>query len=412
MSQLKELELADANFSGPVPPQLGNLSNLHTLDLSFNDFEGMMIPKFIGSLSQLKELKLASANFSGPVPPQLGNLSNLHTLDLSFNDFEGMMIPKFIGFLSQLKELELADANISGPVPPQLGNLSNLHTLDLYGNQVVSSENLEWLSHLSSLRYLNMSWLNLSEAVNWPESLSKLTLLTELELSDCNIPDVNPRSLAFINSSTSLQLLDLSYNSLNSSIFYWIANVNSNFVHIIHLTSNNLEGPIPDVFTRMLSLVTLDLSHNQLEGGISKGFQNLCSLESLTLRANQLSENIGDSVKTLSIAENTLETLNLRDNLFWGRCQICHVFKVTSVISRSVPEMSGNSLALKHYFSPEFFEWCHNRSPLFEPLSLQSLAVSNNRFSINLSSDWNPPFQLDWLEMSSCKWAQLFPSGF
>ncbi|PRQ60925.1 putative leucine-rich repeat-containing, plant-type, leucine-rich repeat domain, L [Rosa chinensis] len=142
LSQLKELKLAAADFSGPVPPQLGNLSNLHTLDLSFNDFEGMMVPKFIGSLSQLKELKLAAADFSGPVPPQLGNLSNLHTLDLSFNDFEGMMVPKFIGFLSQLKELKLAAADFSGPVPPQLGNLSNLHTLDLSVNHDASSETL------------------------------------------------------------------------------------------------------------------------------------------------------------------------------------------------------------------------------------------------------------------------------
>ncbi|XP_024190242.2 receptor-like protein EIX1 [Rosa chinensis] len=253
----------------------------------------------------------------GEISPSLLELQYLNYLDLSFNDFERIVIPKFIGSLSQLKQLRLRAANFSGSVPPQLGNLFDLHTLDLSYNYDVRSENLEWLSHLSSLRYLNMSGLNLSETVNWPQSLSKLTSITELQLSSCNLHDVNLRSLASINSSTSLQLLDLSYNSLNSSIYYWIANVSSNFVHI-DLSSNNLEGPIPDVFTSMLSLVTLDLSSNQLEGGIPKGFQNLCSLESLSLYLNQLSENIEDSIETLSCAENSLDTLDLSFNQFWG----------------------------------------------------------------------------------------------
>ncbi|PRQ60935.1 putative non-specific serine/threonine protein kinase [Rosa chinensis] len=149
----------------------------------------------------------------GAMSPSLLELPFVNYLDLSYNDFEGIVIPKLIGSLSQLKELKLAHANFSGLVPPQLGNLSNLHTLDLSGNYDASSyENLEWLSHLSSLRYLNMSYLDLSKVVNWPQSLSKLIVLTELQLSQVNLPDVNLRSLSFINSSTSLgTLLILQY---------------------------------------------------------------------------------------------------------------------------------------------------------------------------------------------------------
>ncbi|KAM5573166.1 receptor-like protein EIX1 [Rosa sericea] len=357
-----------------------------------------------------------STALRGEISPSLLELPYLNYLDLSFNDFGGMIIPKFIGSFSQLKELKLAYANFSGPVPPQLGNLSNLHTLDLYRNQVVSPENLEWLSHLSSLRYLNMSYLDLSKVVNWPQSLSKLTLLTELQLSQCNLPDVNLRSLSFINSSTSLQLLDLSWNSLNSSIFYWIANVSSNFVHI-DLSSNNLEGPIPDVFTSMLSLVTLDLSANQLEGGIPKSFQNLCSLESLILYGNQLSENIEDSVKTLSCAENTLDTLDLSENRFWGSwadlkrfSKLRELFLFSNQLNGSVPESVGQLSSLETLFlSGNSLSGVITEAHFLNLSRLQSLAVSNNHFSINLSSDWNPPFQLDWLQMSSCKVGPAFP---
>jgi Leucine-rich repeat (LRR) protein len=200
----------------------------------------------VGSIDPFAE----TPHLVGAIDPSILQLQQLNYLDLSFNDFGGMMIPKFIGSLSQLKELKLAGANFSGPIPPQLGNLSNLHTLDLSYNDYVSFENLEWLSHLSSLRYLNMSGLNFSEVVNWPHSLSKLPSLIELQLSECYLPDVNLRSLPFINSSTSLQVLDLSENALNSSIFYWIANVSSNFVHI-DLRENMLQGPIPDVFFNM-----------------------------------------------------------------------------------------------------------------------------------------------------------------
>ncbi|PRQ18567.1 putative leucine-rich repeat-containing, plant-type, leucine-rich repeat domain, L [Rosa chinensis] len=333
-----------------------------------------------------------STKWRGEISPSLLELRYLNYLDLSYNHFEGIMIPKFIGSLSQLKELKLADANFSGPVPPQLGNLSNLHTLDLSRNKYISSENLEWLSHLSSLRYLNMSEVDLSKVVNWPQSLSKLTSLTELKLSWCNLPDVNLRSLSFINSSTSLQLLDLSGNSLNSSIFYWIANVSSNFVHI-------------------------DLSWNKLEGGIPKGFQNLCSLESLTLWSNQLSENFEDSVKTLSCAENTLETVELGFNQFWGSLpDLKRFFKLRKLdlsnnqLNGSVPESVGQLSSLERlYLDGNSLSGVITEAHFLNLSRLQYLSLSGNRFSINLSSDWNPPFQLLWLDMSSCKMGPAFP---
>ncbi|XP_062027293.1 receptor-like protein EIX1 [Rosa rugosa] len=352
----------------------------------------------------------------GEISLSLLELRYLNYLDLSSNDFGGMIIPKFIGSLSQLKELKLAYANFSGPVPPQLGSLSNLHTLDLSENYDVHSENLEWLSHLSSLRYLNMSYIDLSKVVNLPQSLSKLTSLTELRLLQCHLHDVNLRSLSFINSSTSLQLLDVSRNSLNSSIFYWIANVSSNFVHI-DLWDNNLEGPIPDVFTSMLSLVTLDLSSNQLEGGIPKGFQNLCSLESLGLAGNQLSENIEDSVKTLSCAENTLENLYLSDNQFWGSLPDLARFSKLRVLdlsrnqlNGSVPESVGQLSSLETLsLSGNSLSGVITEAHFLNLSRLQILFLYGNRFSINLSSDWRPPFQLDLLDVSSCKVGPAFP---
>ncbi|KAM5573193.1 hypothetical protein ABKV19_012966 [Rosa sericea] len=308
-------------------------------------------------LSYSYDANLDSTALRGEISPSLLELRYLNYLDLSFNDFGGMIIPKFIGSLSQLKELKLADANFSGPVPPQLGNLSNLHTLDLSENYDVCYDPQD-RSHV----------LNLSEAVNWPQSLSKLTSLTELRLSSCNLPDVNLRSLSFINSSTSLQVLHLYGNFLNSSIFYWIANVSSNFVHI-------------------------DLSSNQLSG------------------------NIEDSVKTLSCAENTLETLNLGFNQFWGSWPDFTRFSKLSVLdlsknqlNGSLPDSVGQLSSLEELsLSGNSMTGVITESHFLNLSRLQGLLLSGNHFSINLSSDWNPPFQLTGLGMSSYKLGPAIP---
>ena len=51
-------------MSGEIPAELGSLSNLEVLDLSFN-------------------------GLSGEIPPELGSLSNLSWLMLSFNGLSG-----------------------------------------------------------------------------------------------------------------------------------------------------------------------------------------------------------------------------------------------------------------------------------------------------------------------------------
>ncbi|KAM2975982.1 hypothetical protein FF1_002078 [Malus domestica] len=415
-----------------------------TLDLFHNssDFNNVEIP------------------LSGVIAPSLLELPYLTYLDLSFNDFQGQ-IPKFIGSLSRLEQLKLAGANLSGPIPPQLRNLSSLYTLDLAQNHV-TSENLEWLSHLSSLRYLNMSGLNFSEVVNWPESVSKLPSLVELHLSSCNLPNVKLSSPSFVNSSNSLQVLELSNNFLNLSIFYWVVNVSTNLVHI-GLSGNQLQGPIPDVFANMVSLVYLDLSYNKFEGGIPKSFRNLCSLEWLSLEKNKLSDRLEDSVENLSCAQDTLEFLFLSgfsgsfpDNLtrfsslkalfigdsnlsgslpksFQPLSQLRNLNLVRNQFTGSLPDFTGLSLLRQLTISysqlsgslPESIGQLSSLEMLvlsqnslngvitevhFSNLSrLEFLDFSHNPLSFNLSSDWNPPFQIKYLGLSSCKVGPAFP---
>ena len=69
-------------LGGEISPSILNLEHLHRLDLSMNNFSGIPIPTFLGSLKILEYLNLSSAGFQGKIPDHLGNLSSLMTLYL------------------------------------------------------------------------------------------------------------------------------------------------------------------------------------------------------------------------------------------------------------------------------------------------------------------------------------------
>ncbi|MGV8048496.1 hypothetical protein PJP07_30300, partial [Mycobacterium kansasii] len=71
------------SLSGRIDPAVVELKHLQLLDLSYNDFYGIPIPQFLGSMKELRHLNLSEAGFSGRIPHQLGNLSKLISLQLS-----------------------------------------------------------------------------------------------------------------------------------------------------------------------------------------------------------------------------------------------------------------------------------------------------------------------------------------
>ncbi|XP_062074954.1 receptor-like protein EIX2 [Humulus lupulus] len=400
---------------------------------------------------------------AGEINPSILELRELNYLDLSFNIFNGLKVPSFMGSFQQLKHLKLASVGFVGPIPHQLGNLTGLHTLDLSMNYLLTVNDLDWLTRLSSLRYLNLSSLNLSEIVNWSLSMSKLPSLIELQLSSTSLPDLNLSSLPLNNFSNSLEILNLSANHLSPSIFSWISNISNKLVHI-GLMACQLQGPIPDVFTNMASLVSLDLSYNQLEGGLPKSFRNMCSLESLILESNKFSGRLYDSIKNLSCAEETMKYLHLSGNPFWGpfpdltkfsslielfidgtnmsgplpnnlsqfsklnSLSLVHnqlsgslpdftglssirlLFLDNNKLNGSVPESIGKLSSLEMLFlSSNSLSGVLTEAHFLNLSHLNSLDISHNPLSLNLGSDWIPPFQLESLNMESCKVGPAFP---
>nr|XP_048317837.1 receptor-like protein EIX1 [Ziziphus jujuba var. spinosa] len=96
-------------LSGEINPSLVDLKHLRHLDLSYSDIGGARIPEFLGSLRSLRYLNLSGTGFGGMIPHQLGNLTNLHSLDLNYFYARSYPYAKNLQWLSQLSSLRYLD---------------------------------------------------------------------------------------------------------------------------------------------------------------------------------------------------------------------------------------------------------------------------------------------------------------
>ncbi|NP_001288605.1 somatic embryogenesis receptor kinase 2 precursor [Phoenix dactylifera] len=81
------VDLGNAQLSGTLVPQLGQLKNLQYLELYSNNISGT-IPTELGSLTNL-DSRLNNNSLSGQIPPSLTKINNLQVLDLSTNNLSG-----------------------------------------------------------------------------------------------------------------------------------------------------------------------------------------------------------------------------------------------------------------------------------------------------------------------------------
>ncbi|KAK6282251.1 hypothetical protein POUND7_016076 [Theobroma cacao] len=110
-NSVTRVDLGNANLSGQLVSQLGQLTNLQYLELYSN-------------------------NISGIIPEELGNLTNLVSLDLYLNGLNGH-IPTTLGKLTRLRFLRLNNNSLSGQIPMSLTTVNSLQVLDLSNNLLV-----------------------------------------------------------------------------------------------------------------------------------------------------------------------------------------------------------------------------------------------------------------------------------
>ena len=193
--------LSENQLTGEIPPELGQLANLTSLQLSGNQLDGE-IPPELGQLANLTYLQLSGNQLDGEIPPQLGQLTNLTYLWLEGNQLDGE-IPPELGQLANLTSLQLGENQLKGAIPTELGQLTKLISLWLGENQLAGAIPTE-LSQLANLTSLWLGGNQLDGKI--PPELGQLTNLTSLQLNENRLTGEIPSELGRPTNLTSLQL--------------------------------------------------------------------------------------------------------------------------------------------------------------------------------------------------------------
>ena len=129
-----ELDLSCSWLSGTIHSNstLFRFPHLQRLNLAFNDFSGSSVSAGFGRFSSLTHLNLSDSLFSGLISPEISHLSNLVSLDLTWNrgaEFARDGFDSLVQNLTKLQKLHLSGIYISLVFPNSLLNRSSLISL-------------------------------------------------------------------------------------------------------------------------------------------------------------------------------------------------------------------------------------------------------------------------------------------
>ncbi|XP_059436271.1 receptor-like protein EIX2 [Corylus avellana] len=392
-------------LGGKISSSFLNLKHLSYLDLSMNNFNGINLPKFLGSIKSLQYLSLSGSFFAGIIPIGVGHLTNLRRLNLSENNISGKIpssfsnlcnfqmfnlkdnkiggeinefvnglsqcynsnlksmlwsgnkllggnIPYSLGGLKKLKTINLGSCSFWVLLPHSIGDMSSLKVLNLRNNQMRGTIP-ESIGKLSKLVSLDLSWNlwedNMQVGPNFPSWLQTQNELKFLSLHNVGISDAIPPG--FWNSCSNIHHLSLSNNSLHGQK-----------LKVLILRNNYLSRKLPPQWEDLKLLSVLDVANNNISGTFPSSMQYLSSLCMLSLSQNHFEGELPSFFRKYGGMVN----LDLGDNNFCG----------------NVPAWIGESLASLQRLSlrSNFFDGNIPKQLCF--LSrLQILDLANNDLS-------------------------------
>ncbi|KAH0899522.1 hypothetical protein HID58_049090, partial [Brassica napus] len=215
---------------GNIPPEIGRLMKLKTLDLSNNNFTGQ-IPPTLSHSTSFQYLRLNNNSLTGTIPTSVANMTQLVLLDLSYN-------------------------NLSGPVPRLHANAYNV-----IGNPQICSTGTE---EDCNRNHPKPTSLTFTESSDGGTKNQKFAVQFGLSLA-CICLLIIALVLALVEIKSSLadpHGVLMSWNMASADPCSWnlITCSPDNFVISMLLQNNYITGNIPPEIGKLMKLKTLDLS--------------------------------------------------------------------------------------------------------------------------------------------------------
>ncbi|KAL5859392.1 hypothetical protein ACOSQ4_000688 [Xanthoceras sorbifolium] len=374
---LEALDLSRNFLSGVVPPELGNCKQLEVLVLKnnyatlfasnngslpiqpvakeeedFNFFDGGL-PDSITRLPNLRLLWAPSMNLEGIFPQNWESCSKLEMLNLAHNFLTGL-IPASLKNCKSLYFLDVSSNNLTGPIPEGISiscmvvfNVSqNFLSEDIpgisygeckmSGRQVLSSSHIDLLSFYASFFY-GKTLMNIAPLSSPSDSLVVLHDLSSnlftgpvppflidsdklsgrpvygFWLGGNNLKgNISIYSFDLCHSLDGL-IFDISNNEIKGELPLDMGS-RCGCMKFLSVAGNQFVGPIPQTFSNLEFLVTLNLSRNRLQGPIPSYIGRMEDLKYLSLFSN----NFTGAMPPELAQRKSLEVLELSSNSLFG----------------------------------------------------------------------------------------------
>ncbi|XWS47314.1 hypothetical protein CRYUN_Cryun14cG0141900 [Craigia yunnanensis] len=262
--------VSNNSLTGEFSPLLCNLSSLGFLDLSNNNFSGML-PQCLANLSEsLLVLSLRNNNFVGSIPQLCMKGSELRMIDFNQNQFQGQL-PRSLAKCDMVEILIMGNNQLYDTFPFWLGKLPELRILILRRNQFHGTieeqrENFEF----PKLQIVDLSFNRFTG-----------NLLSQQFQNWIAMKVVDAANSSYLQAKSDLEIQNYNwYNYFAYSITLTIKGRETDYARIqeflvaIDFSSNSFEGCIPENIGNLKALRLLNLSNNIPQGNQFATFEN------------------------------------------------------------------------------------------------------------------------------------------
>ncbi|EMS59073.1 LRR receptor-like serine/threonine-protein kinase GSO1 [Triticum urartu] len=424
LSNLEYLDLSWTSLHWPNgrAPEFLSCKNLRHLDLSHTQLSGRVSPQYF-NLSKLEYLDLSSTSMSGILPPQLGNLTNLRHLGLSFMQDIHTSDISWLTHLHFLEFVDMSDINLSSADVFLVANtIPSLKALILINCSLPNAD--QSLTHINLTKleqlYLSRNYLGHRIETCW---FWNLTSIKDLSLVSTYLYGSFPDALGGM---ISLQRMNFNYNGNSATMTVDLKNLcdleflkldgslasgnltdfvmklpqcSSSKLQTLSSNHNNMAGMLPNMVGHFTNLEHLYLYNNSITGAIPTGLVNCTSLRTVALGLNQLSGQIPTLPRSLTQVDLSMNSLSGPLPSDFGAPALTVLSLSSNYITGHVPSpiCKLQNLAFLDLSQNRFegeFPWCSSMP------NLRFVHLSNNNFSGNF-----PPFlqncsQLTFLDLA------------